>query len=109
MQHNRTNDTTLYTVRTVIARLLRVPITSVQPRHILEADLRIDVLDLALVSIQLEDVTGVELVVPSLPPEATVEDLATALAPILERRLHDDQDDGMERYGLRRAAAGRRP
>jgi hypothetical protein len=107
MQHDRAYDTTLYTVRTAVARQLRVPINSVQPRHVLEADLKIDVLDLALVCIQLEDMTGVEIVVPSLPPDATVEDFATAVAPILER--YRDDRHGLERYGLRRTGTGGRP
>lgn len=109
MPHGRTHETTLYTVRAAIARHLRVPISSVKPRDVLEEDLKIDVLDLALVSIQLEDMMGVELVVPSLHREATVEDLAMTLAPILGRRVRNDRPDGLARYGLRRTDAGGRP
>ena len=77
-------DITLLMVRTAIARQLRMPLGSVHPRHSLDGDLELDPLDLAFVLIDIEDITGVDLPMPELEGDPTVEELARALEPTIE-------------------------
>ncbi|MGZ6095997.1 MAG: acyl carrier protein [Polyangiales bacterium] len=76
----------LLLVRTTIARHLRVPVSAVLPHHVLEADLAIDTIDLAFIAVDLEDVTDADIALPQLEDDATVEDLADVIAPVLEAR-----------------------
>jgi acyl carrier protein len=77
----------LTSLRTAIARHLRVPLAWVRPDHVLHADLDVDVIDLAFIAVDIEDMTGVEVVLPDLDRNATVEELAESLAPLFERPI----------------------
>lgn len=83
MQHSP--DTPLLIVRTAIAHHLRVPIAAVLPAHVLAEDLDIDAVDLAFIAVDLEDIYGAEIPVDDLEDDTTVEEMARALAPMLER------------------------
>ena len=63
-------------VRHLLARRLDRAVESIAPRHRLVADLRLSKLDLAIVGLELEDLTGAWLPFPRLAHAETVDDLA---------------------------------
>lgn len=95
------HDQTHRALATAIAHTTDREPDAIEPHHRLEADLGLDPLDVALVTLATEDVLGVEVDLEELPEDATV----AALTALFRGAVQDEEEEAA--VTLRSADLGR--